>query len=1186
MENILPKRVKHLIKPIVIAALILGFGALVYFTGLFKSADLDDAAIYKSVSRKIHAMESALQSRLMSYQQRADNVFRSYLEDSLSDSDIEPREALIIEKDGVITHYYGEIYHFRALDIDTGGWIFTSTRKKEHIYFARKMADHIYYFRFFCHVDDNSFLGLMRPAFPASEFKLFNEPLDALNNMNKYVYDDIKEIFFYYHLLNHSNNQLVLHLRFSKLDFESYYKKNRSILFCSILSFLLVLGILYFFKSRVVVSRVLWFVLLANLYILLPLLGKKNFYLKVMGITLSSLYQVLIIAAVVISAFYFARKAFKNRVVSFILFNVFLAVTMEASGIIFDSVEFNYREFGPDYFLFLTLIFLLHILPLFFIRGIAHEFYKSLSDTKKKIGSAGLFFLLQVSAVSAIHLVFGYSLPNLLLISAAAPVFLFFRRSLLTRMAVLFLLAISIYHLMFIYSLQEKRDFVENSLKNIFLNQSNYARFIANEIIYEINYSSGNDYARFFNEVTSGQLKKIWGRTIASSEDVASGIFLQDKNNRLLSYFDSQMPFLDLQLESRLPVWSIGESSAEIYGKEVSVSYATMSVYQQYEYLGQIVILVMNSPELLLRYQDEHNIFTIDNRVRGSDLSYVKLNKENQIIENPSNINVENLVGIVENDNRWVRFESMEIKFSGYVFRGGEHTNIIFFPRSTLVKDFAEIIKIFLLFCGFLVIFYLRYFRRIDWRSLYYSFSMRVFFFLIVISMVTAIVFSVFFINFSSRTTERKVMRMIYETGRIAQNVSTNLMLDNNDYSRGYLLSMSEILNSDVSIYHQDGKLVEASNTRKIINLEIPDYIHSGTLRLLNDKKQKFVLFEDEKRFRLFYKIFDNIFLVEFSNKWEKSLSEEGIYKDFIITIFFLLVIIGFSVAFFFRNKILSPIQGLNAGMSEVERGQLPTFKNVPSEIELKSLYMGFNAMIEGIREQKRNISEISRMRTVIRMGRRVAHEVKNPLTPIKLSAEQILRALQDKNPNYEDIIKQSVHYIIDETEHLKKVSYGFLDLSKLDEIEAEEFNLMDLVQDEMFTVNQVYAHIRFDVETVGESKRFPVILDKIKIKQVLKNLINNSIEAIGEKKGEIRVKLEQNKQRVKVEVTDNGIGMAEEEFARAFEVDYSTKDVGTGLGLFIVKRIIELHKGRIEIQSEKNKGTSVVLDLPVNVAE
>jgi signal transduction histidine kinase len=147
----------------------------------------------------------------------------------------------------------------------------------------------------------------------------------------------------------------------------------------------------------------------------------------------------------------------------------------------------------------------------------------------------------------------------------------------------------------------------------------------------------------------------------------------------------------------------------------------------------------------------------------------------------------------------------------------------------------------------------------------------------------------------------------------------------------------------------------------------------------------------------------------------------------------------------------------------------------------------------------------------------------------------------------------------------------------------------VDLIREELYNVTQIYSHIDFPFfaeSGEGQAKTMNVTLDKIKIKQVLKNLITNSIEAIGEKKGEIRINLEKNDRfkRVTIEVADNGGGMDERKIERAFEVDYSTKDIGTGLGLFIVKRIVELHKGGIKIHSEKNKGTRVILDLPEKV--
>jgi signal transduction histidine kinase len=1187
MENILHQRLKN-----IIVIVFVGIALASYFIFFIPPA-LDKDKIDKFILERINIIEKKLDQQNRDYQERAEQVFHRYRSKNLPHPQLNPREALIVEENGAIKEYFGEIYHFTLLPLETGVWAFIE--KNKNIYFVLKMADHVFYVRFFCHLENNRLLT--STSFALSEIKYSQIPLLALEN--KYIYDNMNDLISYYHLLKHSNDQFFLHLKFAREDIEHYYKKKKKIFFCSVMGLFLLIGIFYFYKEKLILSQLFWLAFLVDLFFFITLVttGHNNLYLtlNLLKITVEfhSLYQVLIILLFILSGLYFLRGRFKNKIVFYLLFNAALVIAVTASDSMFKGIQFNYVELTWNHFLLIIVTFLLHVIPLFFIIEAAPQLNAGLKNHKQKATAVVIFLLIQTLLILLFYAKFKMPLGNLILLSLIAFILLFSRRGLLVHAVLIFLLAVSIYHLTGGYSLKEKKEFIENNLKNIFLNQGNYAKFIALEIVHEINLNRRDfsDFYEFFEGNTSSKLENIWRRTIASRENIASGIFVVSEDDQVLSRFAYQIPFFKVRLSNIFPIWAMEDTTAEIHGREIPLAAAYISIFKEWDYLGRIVVLVYNSPGLLLRYQEKVNIFTIDNKINGKDFSFIKLNADNQITENPSNINLENISGILTHNNQWIKFKAMEMTFKGYIFRHSGNTVIIFFPASTLFKNFSGVIKIFLMLSLLVLLFYVKRVKEIEWRSIYYSFSIRVFAILILISVLTAIVFSIFFINFISRTSEQKVMRMVYEGGRTAQNIAYDMIKDKKDFSRDYLFSISNILSADVSIYEEDGGLVETSNYRKLINSQIPDYLHSQILTLLNKKNQKFVLFEDEENFRLCYKIYDYIFMSEFSNKWEKVLYEERYYTDFIITMFFILIIIGFSTAFFFRNKILSPIDGLNKGMAEVERGKLPKLERIPAETEIKSLYMGFNSMIEGIREQQRAISEMSRMKTIIRLGRRVAHEVKNPLTPIKLSAEQILKALKDKNPNYEEIIKQSVNYIIDETEHLKKVSYGFLDLSRLDEISAEEFDLVDLVREELFNVTQIYSHIEFVFyidarEEEPEVKTIMVTLDKIKIKQVLKNLLTNSIEALGERKGEIRINLKKDRhdRRVILEVADNGIGMDEIEFERAFEVDYSTKEIGTGLGLFIVKRIIELHHGHIEIHSRKHKGTRVILDLPEKV--
>ena len=168
----------------------------------------------------------------------------------------------------------------------------------------------------------------------------------------------------------------------------------------------------------------------------------------------------------------------------------------------------------------------------------------------------------------------------------------------------------------------------------------------------------------------------------------------------------------------------------------------------------------------------------------------------------------------------------------------------------------------------------------------------------------------------------------------------------------------------------------------------------------------------------------------------------------------------------------------------------------------------------------------------------------------------------------------------IDETNHLRNISLGFLDISNLDKVEVSRFDLGELCRNEVFKLRQIYKNINFIFET--EDKVPEVMLDKIKITQVLKNLLANSVESIKSREGEILLTLGTKNNMIEILLKDNGTGIKDQVFNKLFDEDFSTKSSGTGLGLFIVKRIIDLHKGSITFKSS-HSGTIVNILLPVS---
>jgi signal transduction histidine kinase len=164
--------------------------------------------------------------------------------------------------------------------------------------------------------------------------------------------------------------------------------------------------------------------------------------------------------------------------------------------------------------------------------------------------------------------------------------------------------------------------------------------------------------------------------------------------------------------------------------------------------------------------------------------------------------------------------------------------------------------------------------------------------------------------------------------------------------------------------------------------------------------------------------------------------------------------------------------------------------------------------------------------------------------------------------------------------ENLRKIAGEFLATSKETSLQIESFDLKELMQDTIAPYKKMLSE-RIKFKEKYEGRDFHFMGDKSRIKIVLRNVLTNALEAIRDQ-GEIEIKASKGKTGITFEIKDTGIGMEKEMLNRIFDPDFSTKDVGTGLGLPIAKKIIEDHGGSIKASSEENKGTKISIKLPL----
>ncbi len=246
---------------------------------------------------------------------------------------------------------------------------------------------------------------------------------------------------------------------------------------------------------------------------------------------------------------------------------------------------------------------------------------------------------------------------------------------------------------------------------------------------------------------------------------------------------------------------------------------------------------------------------------------------------------------------------------------------------------------------------------------------------------------------------------------------------------------------------------------------------------------------------------------------------------------------------------------------------------------ELNQLVKAYNKMILQIKEQKERLSFQEKEEAWREMAKQVAHEVKNPLTPMKLTIQNFERKFDPQDPNIHEKVKTMSRTLVDQIDLVATVASAFSQFAQLPAKNNEIFDLNKEIKTiiNVFSDESIYFH---------SNKSFIMVeMDKVYLSRIITNLVANARQAVSEdRESIINVDTEQHQKRVIITVEDNGIGIPEELFSRIFEPNFTSKTSGTGLGLTMVRKMVEDYKGEINVKSEVGKGTKFTIYLPTNL--
>jgi signal transduction histidine kinase len=311
----------------------------------------------------------------------------------------------------------------------------------------------------------------------------------------------------------------------------------------------------------------------------------------------------------------------------------------------------------------------------------------------------------------------------------------------------------------------------------------------------------------------------------------------------------------------------------------------------------------------------------------------------------------------------------------------------------------------------------------------------------------------------------------------------------------------------------------------------------------------------------------------------QDRVEEENTRRNaFLFGVYALVLLALLVIAAVLANRIAKPIQQLTEATRRVAAGELEVQVVAPgADGEVRELIESFDAMTRNLKESREELIQYERELAWKEMAKQVAHEIKNPLTPMRLSIQHLRRAYHDRVYDFDQLLEGVTKTVIEQIDALSRIASEFSHFARMPKAKLEECDLNTILEESTRLFGQEKG-IRFEV-TLGKDLR-PVLADREELRRAFINILRNAIQAM-EGKGTILVRSEVWETGIRVEIQDQGKGIPEEMRKRLFQPNFSTKTDGMGLGLAIVKKTIDQLGGTIEISSVAGKGTTVTIVLP-----
>ena len=300
-----------------------------------------------------------------------------------------------------------------------------------------------------------------------------------------------------------------------------------------------------------------------------------------------------------------------------------------------------------------------------------------------------------------------------------------------------------------------------------------------------------------------------------------------------------------------------------------------------------------------------------------------------------------------------------------------------------------------------------------------------------------------------------------------------------------------------------------------------------------------------------------------------------------ILNIYIIIISLAVIMSLFIGKQLSSPLKMLEIKLKEMRIDRRNEKIEYKFKDEIGQLVEQYNLTVEELENSARKLAQSERETAWKTMAKQVAHEINNPLTPIKLTIQQLLRMKELKDDRFDDYFKKSTITLIEQIDNLANIASTFSNFARMPEANFKVFDITEKLNSVIQLFKNNYEQIEINYHPLENA--LTVYGDKEQMTQVFNNLILNAIQAIpNDRMGKITIRIQRNEHQIELEIQDNGDGIPPEAYDKLFIPNFTTKNRGMGLGLALAKNFVEHAGGSISFCSKVNEGTSFFIKLPL----